>query len=255
MDLSTPIEKVPRIGPVLQKRLRKLGIKTLGNLLYHFPLRYEDFSNFVPLAQLRPRTNVSIRGKILEIKSRLAWRKRVTLTQAVVGDQTGAIRVVWFAKPYIIDILEPGSEVIMAGRVSQGKDGLYLNNPSYEKITEDGPLHDSKVAGLMPVYPETERLSSRWLRSIIRPILVSFKIQAQEFLPENVLKEFNLLSFPLAIWQIHFPDSLVLAERAKARLSFEELFLIELFVLKERVFVLYIVLLFCIFGISYLLSR
>ncbi|OHA62118.1 MAG: ATP-dependent DNA helicase RecG [Candidatus Wildermuthbacteria bacterium GWA2_46_15] len=241
MDLSTPIEKVPRIGKVLEKRLKKLGIKTVRDLLYHLPLRYEDFSNFVPLAQLRPQTNVSIRGKILDIKSRLAWRKRMTLTQAVVGDQTGAIRVVWFAKPYITDILEAGSEVIMAGRVSQGKKGLYLNNPTYEKITESGfsiSLQKSKIAGLMPVYPETERLSSRWLRSIIRPILANFKNQAQEFLPEKILKEFNLLSFPRAIWQIHFPDSLALAQRAKVRLSFEELFLIELFVLKERIKIL-----------------
>ncbi|MDP2926691.1 MAG: ATP-dependent DNA helicase RecG [bacterium] len=241
MDLSIPIGQVPRIGEVLEKRLKKLGIKTVRDLLYHLPLRYEDFSNFVPLNQLRPRTNVSIRGKILEIKSRLAWRKRMTLTQAVVGDQTGAVRVVWFAKPYIIDVLEPGSEVIMAGRVSQGKNGLYLNNPTYEKITESGSpvsLQKSKIAGLMPVYPETERLSSRWLRSIIRPILANFKNQVQEFLPEKVLKEFNLLSFPRAIWQIHFPDSLALAEKARLRLAFEELFLIELFVLKERVKIL-----------------
>ncbi|MDP3093929.1 MAG: ATP-dependent DNA helicase RecG [bacterium] len=238
MDLYTPVEKVPRIGPVLQTRLKKLGIKTVKDLLYHFPLRYEDFSHFTEISQLRARENVSIRGKILEIKSSLAWKKRMTLTQAVVGDKTGAVRIVWFAKPYITDILETGNEVVMAGKVSQGKNGLYLNNPSYEKVTGVGLLHGSKVAGLMPVYPETEKLPSRWLRNIIRPLLAVFKNQVPEFLPLPVLKEFNFLNLPRAIWQIHFPDSLSLANRARERFSFEELFLIELFVLRERIKIL-----------------
>ena len=108
MDLSLPIGKVSRIGDVLERRLKKLGIKTLGDLLYHFPLRYEDFSKFVPIAQLRPKQNVAIRGRILEISSRLAWKKRVTLTSAVIGDESGAIKTVWFAKPYITDALNQG---------------------------------------------------------------------------------------------------------------------------------------------------
>jgi ATP-dependent DNA helicase RecG len=241
MDLSTSIAQLPRIGEVLQKRLKKLGIETLGDLLYHFPLKYEDFSHFFPIGQLQARTNVSIKGKVLEIKASLAWRKRMTLTQAVVGDSTGAVRIVWFGKPYIIDILKTGDEVIMAGRVSQGKKGLYLNNPTYEKLSGSGrglTSATSKVAGLMPIYPETERLSSRWLRGLIRPLLANFKREAKEFLPLETLKKFNLLNFPAAIWQIHFPDSLLLAKRARERFSFEQLFLIQLFVLREKVKIL-----------------
>jgi len=235
MDLSSPIEKVPRIGPTLQKRFRKLGIKTVRDLVYHFPQRYEDFSNLSKIASLTAKTNVSIKGKILEIKSSLAWRKRMTLTKAVVGDKSGAVKIVWFGKPYIIDNLQTGNEVIMAGRVSQGKEGLYLNNPSYEKILEEKSFFKSKVAGLMPIYPETEKLSSKWLRGIIRQVLTISKNDLQEILPESFLKEFNLLPLPKAIWQIHFPDSLELAEKSRKRFALEELFLIETFVLKERI--------------------
>jgi len=235
MDLSSPIEKVPRVGQVLQKRFRKLGIKTVKDLIYHFPQRYEDFSNFSKIASLTAKTNVSIKGKILEIKSSLAWRKRMTLTKAVVGDKSGAVKIVWFGKPYIIDNLQTGNEVIMAGRVSQGKEGLYLNNPSYEKILEEKSFFKSKVAGLMPIYPETEKLSSKWLRGIIRQVLAISKNDLQEILPESFLKEFNLLPLPKAIWQIHFPDSLELAEKSRKRFALEELFLIETFVLKERI--------------------
>ena len=235
MDLSLPISQVPRIGPVLQKRLKNLGIATLKDLLYHFPLRYEDFSHFVKIADIKPKTNIAIKGKVLEIKSTLAWTKKVTLTQAIVGDNSGAIRIVWFAKPYITDNLQTGDNVVMAGRVSQGKKGLYFNNPTYEKLAESGSPPNSKVAGLMPVYPETEKLSSRWLRGLIRPLLYNSLSQFQEFLPLTVTKRFNLMPLNRAIWQIHFPDSLVLAAKAKERLAFGELFLIELFVLKERV--------------------
>ena len=235
MDLSSPIEKVPRIGPTLQKRFKKLGIKTIKDLIYHFPQRYEDFSNFSKINSLIPKTNVSIRGKILEIKSSLAWRKRMTLTKAIIGDKSGAVKIVWFGKPYITDNLQIGDEVFMTGKVSQGKKGLYLNNPSYEKITESGSPFDSKIIGLMPIYPETEKLSSKWLRGIIRQVLAISKNNLQEILPESFLKEFNLLPLPKAIWQIHFPDSLESAEKSRKRFALEELFLIETFILKERI--------------------
>jgi len=235
MDLASPIEQIPRIGPTLQKRFRKLGIKTAKDLIYHFPLRYEDFSNFSKISFLKARTDVAVRGKILEIKSSLAWRKRMTLTKAVVGDDSGAIKIVWFGKPYITDNLEIGDEVIMASRVSQGKEGLYLNNPAYEKLSKEKSFLKSRVAGLMPVYPETEKLSSKWLRGIIRQTLAILKDDFQEFLPENFIKEFNILPLSKAVWQIHFPDSMKLADRARKRFALEELFLIETFVLRERV--------------------
>ncbi|MBU4466668.1 ATP-dependent DNA helicase RecG [Patescibacteria group bacterium] len=235
MDFASPIEQIPRIGPTLQKRFRKLGVKTAKDLIYHFPIRYEDFSNFSKISLLKARTDIAIRGKILEIKSSLAWRKKMTLTKAVVGDDSGAVKIIWFGKPYITDNLEIGDQVIMAGRVSQGKEGLYLNNPSYEKLTEDGPLYSSRVVGLMPIYPETEKLSSKWLRGIVRQTLGILKDDFQEFLPESFIKEFNLLPLSKAVWQIHFPDSLELAEKARKRFALEELFLIETFVLRERI--------------------
>ncbi len=246
MDFSTPVSQIPRIGPVLQKRLWALKIETLGDLLYHFPQRYEDFSHFIPISQLKTKIDVAIQGKISEISSRLAWRRRITLTEAIINDQTGSLRVVWFGKPYITDILQPGDQVIMTGRIGQGKKGLYLNNPSYEKIISDKKgLPDeadisqhSRVAGLMPIYPETAGLSSRWLRTIIRPLLANFKNEAKEFLPNEILKEFRFPGFSQAIWQIHFPDSLNNAAMARKRLAFQELFLIELFVLKERIKIL-----------------
>ena len=238
MDLATPISQVPRVGPVLEKRLKGLGIFNLGDLLGYYPQKYEDFSRFEKIINLKPRQNAAIRGKVLEIKNSLAWKKRMTLTQAIVSDDSGAIKIVWFGKPYITDTLFKNDQVVMAGQTSLGKNGLYFNNPSYEKITENSSPYRSRIAGLMPIYQETKGLPSKWLRNLIRPLLAVYKKEVRDFLPAETIRQFKLMSKSQAVWQIHFPDSLDLAQKAKNRLSFEELFLIELFVLKQRIKIL-----------------
>ena len=145
------------------------------------------------------------------------------LTQAVVQDDSGAIKVIWFNQPYLPKVIKNGDSVYLIGKTSLGREGLYLSNPAYEKI-----------GGISPVYPETEGLSSKWLRYIIKPILTNIKNTLPDTLPEKIINDCGLMPFQKAIWQIHFPDSLNLAQRAKERFSFEELFFIELWVLRER---------------------
>jgi len=238
MDLETPIEKLPRVGPSFQKKLHKLGIKTIGDLLFHFPHRYEDFSRFSPIAKVKVGDQVSILGKILEIENTKTWKKRMILTEAIVVDKTGSLRVVWFNQPYLINVLKKGDLVCLAGKVSLGEGGIYLSSPAFEKISEKELkslkaklLHTGR---LVPVYPETEGLSSKWLRVILRPLVVRFLKILPDPLPEKILKKYKLLPFKKALWQIHFPDSLRLAKKAKERFAFEELFLISLLILRER---------------------
>ncbi len=232
MTLDTPINQIPKIGPTFQNRLRRMGIKTVGDLLWHFPHRYEDFSNIVPISKIKLNENVCILGKILEIKNSRTWKKRMILTQAIVEDKTGAIKAVWFNQPYLIKTLKQGDNVCLAGRVNLREDGVFLSSPAYEKVSRGNDL--THTGRLIPVYPETERLSSRWLRYILKPLLQKFKNTLAETLPPQLIKEHKLLPINQALWQIHFPDSIEQAEKARARFSFEELFLIELSVLKER---------------------
>jgi len=238
MDLTTPIEQISRIGPQYQKKLRKLGIKTVRDLLFHFPHRYEDFSNLIKISEAKVGERVCVQGKILEIGNTRTWKKRMILTQAILKDDSGSIKVVWFNQPYLINVLKEGNFVCLAGKVISDKYGLYLSSPAYEKLTTNNLqlttnnlIHTGR---LVPVYPETEGLSSRWLRFILRPILVQLKNKIEDPLPEMIRGKNDLLPINKAIWQIHFPDSLKLAKKAKERFSFEELFLIELYVLKER---------------------
>jgi ATP-dependent DNA helicase RecG len=236
MNLETPIEEIAGIGPVFQKRLKKLGIKNVQDLIYHFPHRYEDFSNLKKISEIKTGEKVCLLGKILEIENSRTWKKKMVLTEAIVDDGSGSIKVVWFNQPYLINVLKRGDFVCLAGKVSFNKYGLYLSSPAYEKIQHfksqtSNLIHTGR---LVPIYPETEGLSSRWLRFVIRSILLKLKNKIEDPLPEIVRRKNHLLPIREAIWQIHFPDSLKLAKRARERFSFENLFYIELYVLKER---------------------
>jgi len=236
MNLNTPVEQILRIGPVYQKKLKRLGVKTTKDLLFHFPHRYEDFSNITPISEIKFNENCCIRGKILGIETGKTWKKKMFLTQAVIQDKTGTLRVVWFNRPYLNKVLKSGDIIYLAGKTALDKHGPYLSNPVYEKTSDFDVLVSSltNVGRLVSVYPETEGLSSKWLRQIIKAVLMQLKSSFPDPLPEKLIKEHDLLPAQKAIWQIHFPDSLSLAQKARKRFSFEELFFIELWVLRER---------------------
>ena len=242
MNLSTPIEEIPRVGPQYQKKLKKLGIKTVGDLLFHFPHRYEDFSNLIPISKAEPGGPFCFQGEIVDIKNIRTFRKRMILTQATLGDKTGKLKVIWFNQPYLINTFKKGDYLCLAGKITGKGSTMYLSNPAYEKILnhELGIKNDdlTHTGRLIPVYPETEGLSSKWLRFIVKPLLTRLICQPAEqisdSLPEKIGKKYNFLPFQKAIWQIHFPDSLKLAGEAKKRFAFEELFNLSLFVLRER---------------------
>ena len=236
MNLHTLVNKIPRIGIEYQKKLKRLGIKTVRDLLWHFPYRYQDFSILTPISEVKIGETVCIQAEIVEIKIRQTWKKRMFLTTALVKDKTGSIKVVWFNQPYLINTLQAGDGVYLAGKTSQGPKGMYLSSPSYEKISsrksdKSKLVHTGRI---VPVYPETEGLSSRWLRFILKPLLTRFQGEIQDYLPEKIRKEHKLLNIEKALWQIHFPDSMKLAQEARERFSFEELFILSLMILREK---------------------
>jgi ATP-dependent DNA helicase RecG len=230
MDLYTQIENLAGIGTAYQRKLKKLEIKSVRDILYHFPHRYEDFSNIQSISQIKLNETACVMGQILEIKNQRTYKRRMTLTQALIQDKTGAIRAVWFRQPYLTKTLRQGDNVCLAGKVSVDNSGAYLSNPAYEKITSS-MTHTGR---LVPVYPETIGLTSRWLRYIIKPLLVNFSAKIPEILPQEIIAKNNLMPIQQAIWQIHFPDSISMANKARKRFSFEQLFLIEMSVLRAR---------------------
>ena len=235
LTLQTSIEEVPKIGLAYQKKLKKLGVNTIQDLLFYLPSRYEDFSNIIEIKKVVVGHSFCVQGRVVEVKHTKTFRRWMDITEIIVEDNTSSIRAVWFNQPYLAKTFKEDDFVCLAGKVSLGKDGIYFNNPVHEKLDEFTQSQSLTHTGrIIPVYPETRGLTSRWLRYIIKPLLSIFYAKVPEILPEEVLKKYKLLPTKKAIWQVHFPDSFEAADAAKAKFSFEELFLLQLSILKER---------------------
>jgi ATP-dependent DNA helicase RecG len=238
INLATNVEELPKVGAVYAKRLKKFGIKTVQDLLFYFPARYDDFSEIITIKEARAKLGeqVCIQGEIIFIETTKSWYRATAITKATVQDKTAQIDVWWFNQPYLEKSLKENDFVCLAGKVAINQEGLYLVSPVHEKINEIGENENLTHTGrIVPVYSETKGVTSRWLRYIIKPLLFRFCEQIQESLPKEIIKKYKFLSIQDAIWQLHFPDSFEHADAAKARFSFEELFLIQLNVLKEKI--------------------
>ena len=223
-------------GPAVIKKLEKLKIKTVRDLLYHFPSRYDDFSNFTPISEIKPRTQLSARGVILTAKNTRIFRRNMVLTEIVVEDDTGAIKSVWFNQPYLINQFRPGRFINISGKVVTNKGRLCFSNPAYE-IVEYEKIERKKeslhTGRLVPVYPETSGLTSRWLRFAMKPML-KLSSQLPDVIPDEIRKTYRLPNLANALSPIHFPGKIEDAKLARKRFAFEELFVLQLFTGFER---------------------
>jgi len=223
-------------GPAVIKKLEKLKIKTVRDLLYHFPSRYDDFSNFTPISEIKPRTQLSARGVILTAKNTRIFRRNMVLTEIVVEDDTGRHKIRLFNQPYLINQFRPGRFINISGKVVTNKGRLCFSNPAYE-IVEYEKIERKKeslhTGRLVPVYPETSGLTSRWLRFAMKPML-KLSSQLPDVIPDEIRKTYRLPNLANALSQIHFPDKIEDAKLARKRFAFEELFVLQLFTGFER---------------------
>ncbi|MFA5086512.1 MAG: ATP-dependent DNA helicase RecG [Candidatus Paceibacterota bacterium] len=231
MNFSTKIEEIPNVGPVYAKRLKGMGIKTLADLLYHFPREYKDFSRISKIKDVKINEKACVEGKIISIEQNKTWVKKMIVTTALIQDDTGAIEAVWFNQPYLNKVLKIGDEIIVAGKLTIQNRSLQISSPIFEKISLKETTHLGRI---MAVYPETEGVSSKYLRWIIKPVIERIKDKIPETLPEKVIEKYGLLPLKEAVEQIHFPSSLDSAEKAEQRFSFEQIFFISLFNLKKK---------------------
>jgi len=233
LTLDSNVQYIPRVGPAMAARLLKLGIRTVGDLLYHTPFRYNDFSNVLPIKQARVGQTITVTGVIDSHKTFITKTgKRVQ--KASVSDQSGKIDVIWFNQMYLPSVLTPGLTVNLAGTVSWFGNSVALIAPDYEIVdagSDEPSLHTGRM---VPVYPETEGVSSKWMRGRIAYLLERGLHKTEDFIPESILKEHALISLSEALSHIHFPSTGADIKQAKRRLAFGELFLFKLRALMER---------------------
>lgn len=226
MDLQTSISTLPKVGKTTAKKLEKIGIKNCGQFLYHYPFRYEDWSRIISIADLKNGVLGTIRAKIKSIQSRKTPRRRLIITEAIVSDKKDSLKVVWFGQFFLNNVLKSGQEIYLAGKIENDlKYGYQLISPAYEfPQKQKPPIH---LGRLVPIYPTTENVSQKQIRFFIKEILPLAR-EAQDWLPEETKKNYQLMNLSVALEQIHFPASQNLLDRATHRLKFDELFLIQL---------------------------
>lgn len=220
------------IKPAQQQALKRIGVGTIRDLLWHFPARYEESYPLKSVAELVEGEKVNITGKITTTTFEKTWKKKLNIAKTSVNDGTGIIRAVWFHQPYIARILKENSIVTLSGKVGRDKRGLYFPNPNY---TFGRGIPGQKQT-LQPIYPETKGLSSTWFTYAIKKTLSELsKDTCKDTIPSDIVARYNLPSLYTALVYIHTPHDAKATEAARKRFAFEEIFLIQLARTKERI--------------------
>ena len=231
--LKDSVQTLPRVTATNAKHLAQLNISTVEDLLLHFPVRYDDFSQEKKIQDLQEGDCITLRVKIKSLNqyTRYTYRRRLIITDATFQDDTGSIRCTWFNQRYIARTLEAvkkaDAEIFVAGTV-QDKMGAYFAAPTIE-LPRQVQIHTKR---LVPIYTQTRHISSRWLRYIIHQTLQNITIR--ETLPPVITDQQNFIKKSLAVRTMHFPKTEKEHEQARNRLDFEKILILVLAQLRAK---------------------
>jgi ATP-dependent DNA helicase RecG len=224
LTLTTDISQINRVGATTAKRLKNIGIKTINDLLFYFPFRYEDFSKISAIKDLVSGQSANIVGQIELIQNKRSPRRRMNITEALINDGTETLRAVWFNQPFIVKALKVGDKVSLAGKAEEEYHSMTMVSPIYEKIISGAPIH---TQGIVPIYHLTANLTQKQIRYLIHQV-IAMASSLPDWLPKDIVAQHKLLTLPEAIYKIHFPKNFKDIDEAKKRLAFNELFLLQM---------------------------
>jgi ATP-dependent DNA helicase RecG len=239
--LATPLQFLKGVGPRRAADLEHAGLVTLEDLLYRFPVRYEDRSRLQPIASLKPGQTVSIAGRVLACGLRSTRRPGFKIFEAAIDDGTGSLRVVWLNQPFLKDVFMRGQHVVLYGAIEmRGSVSMQLTNPQYEILDdEDGEtIHTGRI---VPVYERTGTITPKMQRRLVYDALQRLPADLPDHLPDAIRVRLGMPSRSAALLATHFPpddaplDALNrFATAAQQRLIFEEAFIFQMGVLARR---------------------
>ena len=228
-SIDSPVTVIRGISSSLATKFSKLGVKTVRDLLYFFPHRHLDYSQRKSISQLAEGEEETIVANVWQAQEiRLGGRRS---TEAVVGDETGNVRIVWFNNPYLAKKLTTNTRIVVSGRVSLFNGRYVFESPEWELVEDRELIHTGR---LVPLYPLTQGLRSRQVRKLMKGVIDQWAWQVEDFLPPDLKERCNLLELPQAISQAHYPEDETIKARARVRLAFDELFLLQLGVLSKK---------------------
>ncbi|PWH14142.1 MAG: DNA helicase RecG [Anaerolineae bacterium] len=218
------------VGPRNAEALKKLGLYTLGDMLYNFPRRYDDYSRLKPIRNLVYGEVVTVIGQVQSLYERKARGGKMSVIECVISDGTGGLRLTWFNQPWLMNRLKEGMPIAAAGKIEQYLGRLVMNSPEWEPV-ESEHLRTNRI---MPVYPLTANITQNWLRRQMEQVVRFWAPRLPDPLPESIRQAAELFSLGEAIQQAHFPDSQEHLQAARERLAFDEIFYLQLGVLRQK---------------------
>ncbi|MCJ7696143.1 MAG: ATP-dependent DNA helicase RecG [Anaerolineaceae bacterium] len=229
VGLDAPTSVIRGVGPKQSEHLKRLGLLSIEDLLYFFPRRYDDYSALKTIGQLKFGEEVTIIGRVITIAT-YPSRRNMKITEAVISDTTGNIRLIWFNQDYHIRYLRKGMFLSISGKVEYYRGRPVITHPDYEPIDQQ-QLHTNRI---VPVYPLTALITQRWLRRTMFNTIDYWSPRISDFLPPRIREEIELPTLQTALKQIHFPDTQADLDQARQRLAFDEIFLLQLGVTKQK---------------------
>ena len=226
--MDSSVEVLKGVSRGYAGKLKKLGVEKVGDLLWLFPFRYSDFSQVRPIAKLVVGEEQTVLGDVWSVGAGMVGRRKAS--EAVIGDETGTLRVVWWGQTYVARQLREGMKIALSGKVTAYRGQPQMESPEWEPL-EGESLHTRR---LVPVYPGTEGLPQRLVRRLAREAVDSLVDEMEETLPEDVRSRLKLLPVRQAMRQMHIPESSQQAAEARRRFALEELLHIELGVVRRR---------------------
>lgn len=242
LSLEMTIVDSFRVTEAKHRALARLQLITIRDLLYHLPTRYGHISTIKNISELIEGDNVGVYGKIISTKTKKTFHSKASMSEAVIDDGTGKLKLIWFHQAYITKMNPKGSSVQIQGKIMKNKSGLYIANGEIQN-TKKLPIDSGdslftetaqKMFGV-PIYPESKGVTSKWFYHAIQKILASGLLDTiDDTIPKNILEKYNLPTLKTALVWIHNPRKESDARAARKRFAFEEIFYIQLSRLKQR---------------------
>jgi ATP-dependent DNA helicase RecG len=230
VTLNAPLTVISGIGEETARKLRNLNLYTLKDLLYNFPRDYHDFSQAKTINRIMYGDTLTVIGTIQSIHARDARSGKVSIVEAVIGDTTGNLRITWFNRKFLVNQYRPGDQVSVSGTVKQYLGRLMMDNPEIEPLEAEN-LSTNRIS---PVYPLTAGITQKFMRRIMKQTVDFNARRVADYIPEPVRQDAELTTLPDALQQVHFPDTEEALEDARRRLAFDEIFLLQMGVLKQK---------------------
>lgn len=228
-DINQSVQFCKGVGPQLAKRLQKLGIVTIKDLLYYFPKVHENRSDLPRIAQLKPDEYQCVIGQLVSI-AQLESNPKVL--QGIISDGSGSIAVIWFNQPFLKKTLTMGCRVYIRGKLMYNRyQSQYQVHVSEHEVIEDLQLSNE----LTPIYALTYGLTNVKLRQLTRSVMTMYVTQLTDPLPLDIRQKNQLLPLDIAIKHMHFPKDSAHFKLARKRVAFDELFFLQLPLLYRKV--------------------